>query len=174
MNYDVWGAWLDAGPGPNAPLNDTCVSDGQGSAVDALAAWTDAGFPASQIVLGVASYGRSYNVTPTTSQLAQAKDKNGVVQCPTADDTVASAMGAQDGSNGWDGDDDEGDQCGGNIPVDGIWNFWSLISGGLLNTNGTASPEMVYTFDNCSQTVRVFSLLHRILSLGLVLAADSG
>ena len=53
MNYDVWGSWSTA-VGPNAPINDTCAppADQQGSAVSAIKAWTTAGMPASQIVLG--------------------------------------------------------------------------------------------------------------------------
>lgn len=64
MNYDVWGAW-DTTVGPNAPLADACApsADQQGSAMSAVAAWTAAGFPANQIVLGVASYGHSFSVS---------------------------------------------------------------------------------------------------------------
>ncbi|KAK7683490.1 hypothetical protein QCA50_013324 [Cerrena zonata] len=65
MNYDVYGNWSSAdGVGPLAPLDDTCGVPGQlGSATSAVKLWTDAGFPASQIVLGVAAYGRSFFVT---------------------------------------------------------------------------------------------------------------
>ena len=66
MNYDVWGPWTSTA-GPNAPLNDTCVSnknDAQGSAVQGAASWTAAGFPLDQIILGVASYGHGFTVTP--------------------------------------------------------------------------------------------------------------
>ncbi|KAL6309630.1 glycoside hydrolase [Sparassis latifolia] len=57
MNYDSWGS--SATPGPNAPLSDGCHNSTQGSAnaAAALNAWTSAGFPASQLVLGVPSYG---------------------------------------------------------------------------------------------------------------------
>ncbi|KAG1744097.1 uncharacterized protein EDB91DRAFT_210501 [Suillus paluster] len=60
MNYDIWGSWFPT-VGPNALLNDTCASSAnqQGSAVSAVKAWTDAGMPANEIVLGVASYGHS-------------------------------------------------------------------------------------------------------------------
>ncbi|KAJ7816130.1 glycoside hydrolase superfamily [Mycena olivaceomarginata] len=63
MSYNIWGAWSTA-VGPNAPLDDTCELpvNQQGSAVSAVAVWTEAGFPADQITLGVASYGRSYRV----------------------------------------------------------------------------------------------------------------
>ncbi|KAI0776101.1 glycoside hydrolase superfamily [Trametes elegans] len=46
-------------PGPNAPLSDACgnTTQGSASALAALRTWTAAGFPASQLVLGVPSYG---------------------------------------------------------------------------------------------------------------------
>ncbi len=46
-------------PGPNAPLSDSCGNSTQGNAnaLSALQAWTGAGFPANQLVLGVPSYG---------------------------------------------------------------------------------------------------------------------
>ncbi|EJF61166.1 glycoside hydrolase [Dichomitus squalens LYAD-421 SS1] len=57
MNYDSWGS--SDQPGPNAPLSDACSNSTQpgASALAALRAWTAAGFPASQLVLGVPSYG---------------------------------------------------------------------------------------------------------------------
>ncbi|KAG2351924.1 chitinase [Suillus spraguei] len=51
--------------GPNAPMADTCASpeNQQGSAFSAIKAWTAAGMPSNKIVLGVASFGRSYSVS---------------------------------------------------------------------------------------------------------------
>lgn len=65
MNYDIYGAWSNTA-GPNAPLKDSCAPQSYqvSSAVTAVGAWVDAGFPIDQIVLGVASYGHSFNVTP--------------------------------------------------------------------------------------------------------------
>lgn len=65
MDYDVWGSWSKY-VGPNAPLNDSCAQSRyqMGSAVSAVKAWTAAGFPANQIVLGVASYGHGFFVSP--------------------------------------------------------------------------------------------------------------
>ncbi|KAJ7507944.1 glycoside hydrolase family 18 protein [Mycena galericulata] len=67
MNYDVWGA--SANPGPNAPLSDACNNSSQpdANAVAGYHAWTAAGFPANQIVLGVPSYG--YLSTSTATRL---------------------------------------------------------------------------------------------------------
>ncbi|KAI0733000.1 glycoside hydrolase superfamily [Fomitopsis betulina] len=57
MNYDVWGS--SPTPGPNAPLSDGCHNSTQpaSNAVAAVRAWTEAGFPADQLVLGVPAYG---------------------------------------------------------------------------------------------------------------------
>ncbi|KAH8105920.1 glycoside hydrolase family 18 protein [Cristinia sonorae] len=57
MNYDTWGS--SSKPGPNSALNDACHNSTQpnANAVSSVQAWTQAGFPANQIVLGVPSYG---------------------------------------------------------------------------------------------------------------------
>lgn len=69
MDYDVWGSWSST-VGPNAPLYDDCAPEAEGSAASALAAWTGAGFPVGQIILGVASYGHSFSVTKSSALLA--------------------------------------------------------------------------------------------------------
>ena len=48
MSYDIWGSW-SSGIGPNAPLDDSCAPTRAGSAKSAVAAWTGAKFPASQV-----------------------------------------------------------------------------------------------------------------------------
>ncbi|KAG6854842.1 hypothetical protein C0991_012032 [Blastosporella zonata] len=57
MNYDAWDS--SPFPGPNAPLYDACQNSTQpdSNAVAAVNKWTAAGFPLSQLVLGVPSYG---------------------------------------------------------------------------------------------------------------------
>lgn len=113
MNYDAWGCksflkirhvhpfLIDSvhhcillfaaspNPGPNAPLNDACRNSTQpaANAQAAVKAWTSAGFPASQLVLGVPSYGyisrstarnlhtrRSLPLLPLPPQKRQASD----------------------------------------------------------------------------------------------------
>ncbi|KAI0939219.1 hypothetical protein AcV5_000700 [Taiwanofungus camphoratus] len=66
MNYDTWGS--SPTPGPNAPLSDACrnATQRRASAAAALDAWTSAGFPASQLVLGVPSYGYLSRSNATT------------------------------------------------------------------------------------------------------------
>lgn len=59
-------------PGPNSPLSDGCHNSEQPSqnAESAFANWLEAGFPASQLVLGVPSYGyiSKSNVTKLTER----------------------------------------------------------------------------------------------------------
>lgn len=147
MNYDVYGTFSSV-TGPNSPLNDTCASssDQQGSAVSAVAAWTDAGFPASKIVLGVAAYGHSFTVTPSTAVTGS------TLNIYTTFDSTNIPPG-----DSWDPAVTTDDVCG-NPPVGngntGIYNFWALIEDGFLTQNGTVASSMVGYFDECSQTVR--------------------
>lgn len=66
-----------ADPGPNAPLSDACHNSTQpGSSADAaIKAWTAAGFPVKQMVLGVPSYG--YVSKSSANRLRQRQDPNG-------------------------------------------------------------------------------------------------
>ncbi|KAI0677694.1 glycoside hydrolase family 18 protein [Trametes maxima] len=68
MNYDVFGA--SSNPGPNAPLGNLCGNSQlpQYSAQAALSQWTQAGFPASKLVLGLPLYGYVSQSTKTTLQ----------------------------------------------------------------------------------------------------------
>ncbi|KAI0371354.1 glycoside hydrolase [Pilatotrama ljubarskyi] len=151
MNYDVWGAWSDA-VGPNAPLNDTCAqqADQQGSAVSAVKAWTDAGFPANQLVLGVASYGHSFKVSKDAA----------VSSGSTLTPYPAFVASQQPLGDSWDAVAPAGvDQCGNPSAggPSGIFDFWGLIEGGFLTANGTAAEGIDYRFDACSQTPYVYN-----------------
>ena len=149
MNYDVWGSWSPS-VGPNAPLNDTCMPTKAGSAVSALNAWTAAGFPASQIILGVASYGHSFHVQ-TSAALSASTDgtsANGSIALYPAFDKANQPAGDK-----WDGTAGGVDACGNPNVVGGVFDFWGLIDGGFLTANGTAASGIDYTYDSCSQTV---------------------
>ncbi|KAI5981229.1 hypothetical protein EDD15DRAFT_2414362 [Pisolithus albus] len=50
-----------------SPLDDPCSPNPSGSAKSAVAAWTAAGFPADQIVLGVLAYNHSFSVPSSTA-----------------------------------------------------------------------------------------------------------
>ena len=62
MAYDIQGAWSKE-VGANAPLRANCPAGPDGSVAGAVASWTNAGFPAGKLVLGVAAYGRSFHPT---------------------------------------------------------------------------------------------------------------
>jgi chitinase len=145
MNYDIWGSF-SASVGPNAPLNDSCApaADQQGSAVSAVQAWSQAGFPVDQIILGVAAYGHSFSVNPS-----DALDASGNLNLYPPFNKANQPAGDK-----WDGTAGGVDACGNPNVVGGIFDFWGLIDAGFLRANGTPSCDVYYTFDQCSQTVR--------------------
>ncbi|EKM57071.1 glycoside hydrolase family 18 protein [Phanerochaete carnosa HHB-10118-sp] len=157
MNYDVWGTWSPA-VGPNSPLDDTCAPPQyqQGSAVSAVAAWTKAGFPADKIVIGVASYGHSYYVTPdnafngaSSAGEAQPAGTTSIAAYPSFDKSQ------QPFGDSWDEDSPAGTDVCGNPAAggpSGIFNFRGLVEKGYLDSNGTIVPGMGYRYDTCSQT----------------------
>ncbi|KDQ55696.1 glycoside hydrolase family 18 protein [Jaapia argillacea MUCL 33604] len=147
MNYDVWGSW-STGVGPNSPLNDTCAPtlDQQGSAVSALKAWTSAGMPAHQLVLGVAAYGHSFRVNHS-----QALDANGQL-------TAYPAFNASDQPVGdkWD-DPAAVDECGAKQGPGGQFTFWGMMDAGFLTPTGHPAEGIDYRYDTCSQTPYVYN-----------------
>lgn len=134
MNYDINGQWTtDTGVGPNAPLDDSCSKVQIGSAIKAVKAWTAAGIPSNQILLGVPAYGHSYNVTTANSvdSSGNVADHPSFTKAP-----LTSSV----------------DQCGTPEPAVDVITFASMISEGILNSDGTAANGVKYRFDSCSQT----------------------
>jgi chitinase len=157
MVYDIWGSW-DKTVGPNAPLNDTCAPSAyqEGSAVSAIQAWTSAKLPAHQIVLGVASYGYSFFVPRSIAMTSN----GGIAAYPAFNASL------QPSGDKWD--DAAGvDQCGNPTSVGGIFDFWGLVDGGFLNTDGEVAKGIQYRYDSCSQTVSYFikwpSIIHSLI-----------
>jgi chitinase len=151
MNYDVWGSWLP-NVGPNSPINDTCAVSArqQGSAVSAVKAWTDAGMPANQIVLGVPTYGHSFSVAPSD---AFAPGEKTLAAYPSFN------ASNQPLGDTWDGAGSV-DICGVYEGPGGTYNFWSLIDDGYLTEEGKAANGIHYRYDDCSQTVHIiFNLI---------------
>jgi len=147
MNYNDWGIWSPS-VGPNAPLDDSCAPMQQGSAKSAVKAWTEAGFPAHQIVLGVPSFGHSYHVDPK-----DAYDASGKLKPYVPFDKSLQPVGDK-----WDSPGGGVDQCTGKkILPGGIWQFWGLIDGGFLDQNGKHLNGIDYIFDECSQTPFVYN-----------------
>ncbi|KAG1785367.1 glycoside hydrolase family 18 protein [Suillus plorans] len=145
MNYDVWGSWFPT-VGPNAPLNDSCAASKQGSAVSAVKAWTDAGMPVNQIVLGVAAYGHSFSVPP--SEAFESHTKKLVVY-------PAYNASNQPLGDSWDNTGSV-DVCGVYEAQGGIFNFWGVIDNGFLTKEGVPADGIYYRYDTCSQTVNMF------------------
>lgn len=145
MNYDIFGSWSSA-VGPNAPLADSCAPAQyqQGSATSAVNAWMSAGFPANQIVLGVASYGHSYRVKPSDA----------FANNPTSELGLSSVSQPAPYPPFDRGDQPEGDAWGGST---GVFEFWGLIKGGFLNEQGTPAQGIYSRFDSCSQTPYVYN-----------------
>lgn len=148
MDYDVWGSW-STGVGPNAPLDDSCASSSeqQGSAAFAVKAWSNAGMPVDQIVLGVPSYGHSYSVNTSDAFVPGTKTLTAYPAFNSSDQPVGDAWG----------DTGSVDACGIYQGPGGTFNFWGLVDGGFLNSEGTTAPGIYYRFDSCSQTPYVYN-----------------
>ncbi|KAK0482389.1 glycoside hydrolase family 18 protein [Armillaria novae-zelandiae] len=165
MAYDIWGSWSTTA-GPNAPLNDTCASNGVGSVVSAVKAWTTAGFPASQadfltakIAVGVASYGHSFHVDKSNALAS-----NGSLELYPKFDASQQPAGDSDNTTATTTTTQTTDICGnpagGNS---GVFNFYGLIDEGFLTENGTAASGIDYIFDECSQTPYVYNSTSQVL-----------
>ncbi|KAG1736822.1 glycoside hydrolase family 18 protein [Suillus lakei] len=141
--------------GPNAPLNDTCASSAnqQGSAVSAIKAWTAAGMPVNQIVLGVASYGHSFNVAPSVAF------KSGTKHLAAYPAFVASKQPLGDA---WD-DTSSVDNCGVKQGPGGTFRFWGLIDNGFLTEEGKPADGIYYRYDNCSKTPYVYNETSQVM-----------
>jgi len=151
MNYDVKSN-PSVGAGPTSPLDDTCAPAGArfGSAVSAVKAWTAAGMPASQIVLGVPAYGHSFVILNSTS--------TGGASSETAQNSTLPAYPPYNATlekhgDRWDGDSGL-DVCGVMQGPGGVYTYWGLMEEGFLNKDGSPAEGIVYRFDECSQTVR--------------------
>ncbi|KAJ3856394.1 glycoside hydrolase family 18 protein [Lentinula lateritia] len=143
MNYDVWGSW-STGVGPNAPLNDSCAAkpNQQGSAFSAVAAWYTAGMPVEKIVLGVPSYGHSFSVNKTSAFVSSTE----LAAYPPFNASVFPL------GDSWDTGATEPDACGLLESNGGVYDFWSLIENGFLDTEGNFTSGFPHRFDECSQT----------------------
>jgi chitinase len=150
MNYDISGPW-SAAVGANAPLHDACApeSEQSGSAVSAVDAWSAAGIPLNQLVLGVASYGHSFSVAKADAFKKGSKTQLALYSPFDASNAVVG--------DAWD--DPAGvDACGNVQTQGGVVNFWGLIALGYLNADGTPKKGVPYLFDTCSRTVRLVSV----------------
>lgn len=141
-------------PGPNAPMYDACHNSTQpnANAVSAFNAWTGAGFPASQLVLGLPSYGyisKSFATTLQTRSRFFARNGKG----SDVDSSLLQVL------------NDNGTPDGGQIQ------FRDLIKQGALVKNTIASGP-VYTggagfervWDQCSNTPFLRSTVGQVVT----------
>ncbi|KAJ1892836.1 hypothetical protein LPJ81_005480, partial [Coemansia sp. IMI 209127] len=128
MQYDINGAWI-ATTGPNAPLN---YQEGKAtplSFVTAIEAWTGAGWPASQINVGLAFYGRATNALVDMSL-----------------ESTNQYQAQQEGVL---------PNCGGN--TEGVWQWNSMRTMGVLSSPSTATAPWVRYWDDVTQTPWLFN-----------------
>jgi len=146
MSYDI-SSNSSFGAGPSSALDDSCapVSARNGSAKSAVSSWTAAGFPKSQIVLGVPSYGHSYTIVSGGSGQ---NTSTTLPMYPSYDSVHVRG-------DKWDAFGNETDVCGVPVGSGGTYEYWGLIDGGFLNSDGTPQAGIKYRFDNCSKTVRL-------------------
>jgi chitinase len=146
MDYDL-PSNPTIGAGPSSPLNDNCAPMGArfGSAVSAVDAWTTAGMPKNQILLGVPAYGHSYVVPPkqiSSSNVTQ-------LSYPPFNLSLEQVGDRWSGNSGVD-------VCGNVEGPGGTYTYWGLMQQGFLNTDGSVKDGIEYRFDECSMTVCAF------------------
>jgi len=156
QNYDYFGSWTETA-GPNGPLNRSCAPlNDQGSAADAVAAWTAAGIPVNQLVLAVPAYGHSFVVNRSAAFNTSANGDEGLNFFPSFDKDQHPA------GDKWDDGPDAGpDVCGNPQLPGGSFAYRGLIEAGYLDEEGSATKNVSYAYDECSQTVRfLLPLVH--------------
>lgn len=186
MNFDVWGPW-SGHVGPNAPLNDTCAlpENRQGSAVSAVKAWTAAGMPSNKIVLGVASFGRSFSVSPSDAfesgkNTPDGSGKNtpgesgvrisldpGMTERDDPGKKELASYPAFDASkqplgDGWD-DASSVDVCGARHGPGGTFRFRGLVDAGFLNKDGSYANGIQHTYNMCSHTPYAYNEASQVM-----------
>ena len=146
MDYDL-PSNPSIGAGPSSPLNDSCAPMGArfGSAVSGVDAWTAAGMPSNQILLGLPAYGHSYVVPPT-----QISSQN-VLQLSYPPFNLS----LEEVGDSWSGDGGV-DVCGNLEGPGGTYTYWGLMQQGFLNADGSVKDGIEYRFDGCSMTVCAF------------------
>ena len=147
MNYDVKSN-PTVGAGPSSPLDDSCAPEGArfGSAMSAVQAWSTAGIPVNQIVLGVPAYGHSFVLTSNPDPSSGSTQNATLSAYPQYNPSVEKRGDSWDGDGGLD-------VCGVMQGPGGIFSYWGLEEQGFLQQDGSVADGIKYRFDDCSQTV---------------------
>ncbi|KAJ2514861.1 hypothetical protein H4217_005520 [Coemansia sp. RSA 1939] len=128
MQYDINGAWMEI-TGPNAPLNFEQGKATPLSFVSAIDAWTGAGWPAAQLNVGLAFYGRATNALVDMSKsLGNQYQPQELGVLPV---------------------------CGGE--TDGVWQWKHLRDQGVLTSTGQAASPWVRAWDDTTKTPWLFN-----------------
>ncbi|GAA94301.1 glycoside hydrolase family 18 protein [Mixia osmundae IAM 14324] len=141
MNYDVWGPYGQGVSGPNAPLYACSAQTGNPfSAYQAVRYFTKAGWPASRLILGVPSYSHAFSTSGTSLTSTKCGTTTSYLyqSGPVSNTAAANAL-------------DES-------------TFAALISGGYLNSAGTAGANgYTRVLDTNSSTPFLFNSKAEIL-----------
>ncbi|KAI8583566.1 hypothetical protein K450DRAFT_165570, partial [Umbelopsis ramanniana AG] len=140
MLYDINGSWNTV-TGPNAPFNYAAGQDPY-SFVQAITTWKAANVPASQLVAGMAYYGRSTTALEDMTITGSQYQAQSTVP-PAGDQTDAY----------WQDPYCSADPGG----LSGQWQWKYMRSQGLLTTPTTAASPWVRYFDNVTQTPWLFN-----------------
>ncbi|KDR75109.1 hypothetical protein GALMADRAFT_226758 [Galerina marginata CBS 339.88] len=146
MNYDVKSN-STLGAGPSSPLDDSCAPVGArfGSAMSAVKAWTAAGMPVDQIVLGVPAYGHSFVTLPSSIKASNGSSQNILPSYPPYNASIERRGDKWDGDGGLD-------VCGVMQGPGGVYTYWGLVDEGFLNKDGSTADGIEFQFNQCSQT----------------------
>lgn len=135
MAYDINGSWGTV-TGANAPLG----GEGELTYANGAQAWIDAGFPASQINMGVPFYGRSLT-TQTDMTTSQSMEAPFTKPIPVGDSNDAL----------WT------DPCEREASYSGVWKYKNLREQGVVDQYGRARAPWIRKFDRESQTPWLFN-----------------
>ncbi|KAJ7172821.1 glycoside hydrolase family 18 protein [Mycena crocata] len=144
MLYDTWDPSTGL-TGPNSPLESCAGHTFPATVASALQAWTNASFPVNKILLCLATYGHSFNVSAANAKTGEFAQLN-----VRANITGTQPLGSSDSLTG-----DMGiDPCGTPYTVSGVSTFAGLIAAGYLGANGSATSVagVDYVYDECSKT----------------------
>ncbi|KAI7823437.1 glycoside hydrolase superfamily [Kickxella alabastrina] len=140
MAYDIGGPW-NSETGANAPFN---YEQGKGtplSFVSSIDAWTNAGWPANQLVAGLGFYGRS-----SVALQNMIKDASNQYQSQSHDVPLGDSEDAP-----WY------DTCAKTTSNSGTWQWRNLRSQGVLVNKNTAAAPWVRQWDPVTQTPWLFN-----------------
>lgn len=126
MAYDIYGTWSSS-TGPVGQLYDTCATE-EGAGVGgapAVKLWTNAGFPAKKLLLGLPAYGYPSKTAHHTLATRKVNGKTSLAYQTRTEEVPAG--GVTSGNPGRD-------VCGNKTPASSAWLFKELISTGVSAT----------------------------------------